>query len=66
MIMKTENTFGTNSKNKEIICYCGIPGDTACKCCKNNGKKCNFCESSLQINKTTLQIERQNRLAILL
>ena len=55
MIMKTENTFGTNSKNKEIICYyCGIPGDTACKCCKNKGKKCNFCESSLQINKTTL------------
>lgn len=26
MIMKTENTFGTSSINKEIICYsCDIP-----------------------------------------
>ena len=27
VIMKTESTFGTSSKNKGIICYsCGIPG----------------------------------------
>ena len=32
-IMKTENTFGTNSKKKGIICYsCGITGDKASKC----------------------------------
>ena len=32
-IMKTENTFGTNSKKKGIICYSfGITGHKASKC----------------------------------
>ena len=31
--MKTENTFGTNSKNKGIICYCcGITRHEASTC----------------------------------
>ena len=39
-IMKTENTFGTNTKNKGIICYsCGIPGHKASKCRKKQTKE---------------------------
>ena len=38
--MKTENTFGTNTKNKEIICYsCGIPGHKASECRKKQTKE---------------------------
>ena len=46
--MKTENNFGSNSKNKGIIFYsCGIPENKASKCRKiKGGKFSSFCKSS--------------------
>ena len=52
--MKTENKLGTNSKNKESICYSSvIPRHKASKRRKNKGKKfCNFFKSSSPSDKT--------------
>ena len=54
--MKTENTFGTSSINKEIICYsCDIPEHQAFECHNSKGRKfCIFCKSSSLNNKTLM------------